>query len=197
LYLTSSCLRRFSKRLISSYCVSESGQWSAFLLFSLPWHSLEGAALMLTPRMLVQRTVTTTALFAALVYAGDYLSVRIRMLRPKPADPFESLTAPRLLAIPEKGGKTSYEIDQQNPQQNIVCVHSLFPHFGYSTCWYLKTRIGQPIPMVIIPANFSYLSRHTLTRRDPWIGVARSEWQASDLSSHEIVYQEHHPVLRC
>jgi hypothetical protein len=69
------------------------------------------------------------------------------MIHPKPADPLESLKSLRVLAIPEKGGKTSYEIDQQNPEQTVTCVHSLFPHAGSSPCWYVKPRVNQPIPM--------------------------------------------------
>src|SRR5437667_10863571 len=50
----------------------------------------------------------------------------------KAADPFESLKSLRVLAIPEKNGKTEYEVDAQNPEQTITCVHSFFPHSGYS-----------------------------------------------------------------
>jgi hypothetical protein len=82
-----------------------------------------------------------------LIYAGDYLSVRVRMIHPKPADPLESITTPRILAIPEKNGKVEYETDVQNPQQTVTCVHSLFPHFGYAPCWYIKPKLSQPIPM--------------------------------------------------
>jgi len=98
-------------------------------------------------RALSKRILVTVILLAALFYLGDYLSVRVRMIHPKPADPFDSATTPRILAIPEKNGKVSYETDVQNPQQTITCVHSLFPHFGYSPCWYIKPRLGQPIPM--------------------------------------------------
>lgn len=87
------------------------------------------------------------ALLLVLAYCADYLWLRVRMIHPKPGDPLESLTATRVLAIPEKGNKTSYEIDQQNPEQTITCVHSMFPHSGYSPCWYIKPRINQPIPM--------------------------------------------------
>jgi hypothetical protein len=82
-----------------------------------------------------------------LIYGGDYLSVRVRMVHPKPADPFESLKALRVLAIPEKNGRTEYEMDALNPEQIVTCVHSLFLHNGYSPCWYVKPRINQPIPM--------------------------------------------------
>ena len=102
---------------------------------------------MISPRILAKRIFIGAATVLAVLYLGDYLSVRVRMFHPKPADPFESITTLRVLAIPEKNGKTSYEIDQQNPQQNITCVHSLFPHSGYSPCWYVKPRINQPIPM--------------------------------------------------
>jgi hypothetical protein len=101
----------------------------------------------ISPRILAKRVLIGIVLALAVVYLGDYLSVRIRMLHPKPADPFESITILRVLAIPEKNGKTSYEIDQQNPEQTIICVHALFPHSGYSPCWYVKPRINQPIPM--------------------------------------------------
>ncbi|HEX2663141.1 MAG TPA: hypothetical protein VHM93_09950 [Candidatus Acidoferrum sp.] len=100
-----------------------------------------------SPRRLVKRAMVLLIAAIALTYAGDYLSFRVRLIHPKPADPLESLTAPRILAIPEKGGKTSYEIDQQNPEQTVTCVHSLFPHAGFAPCWYVKPRVGQPIPM--------------------------------------------------
>jgi hypothetical protein len=101
----------------------------------------------ISPRILAKRVLTGTVITLGLLYLGDFLFVRFRMLHPKSDDPFESITTSRVLAIPEKNGKTSYEIDQQNPQQTITCVHSLFPHSGYSPCWYVKPRMNQPIPM--------------------------------------------------
>lgn len=98
-------------------------------------------------RTLASRIIISIALVFVVVYFGDYLWFRVRMIHPKPGNPLESLTALRVLAIPEKGGTTSYEIDQQNPEQTITCVHSVFPHSGYSPCWYIKPRINQPIPM--------------------------------------------------
>ena len=98
-------------------------------------------------RILFKRILIGAVIGLAVLYIGDYLSVRIRMLHPKPADPFESLKALRVLAIPEKNGKTEYEVDAQNPEHPITCAHSLFPHYGYSPCWYVKPRLNQPIPM--------------------------------------------------
>ena len=102
---------------------------------------------MIGPRALLERVVISLALAVALAYAGDYLLVRLRMLYPKTNDPFETLTAPRILAVPEKGNRTSYEIDVLHPTQTFVCVHSIFPHYGNQPCWYLKKKIDNPIPL--------------------------------------------------
>ena len=102
----------------------------------------------LTPASIfAKRVLLGLLLFLVVLYGGDYLYVRIRLLHPKPVDPFESIKALRVLAIPEKNGKTSYELDAQNPEQTVTCVHSLFPHGGFWPCWYVKPRINQPIPM--------------------------------------------------
>lgn len=76
---------------------------------------------------IIQRVLIALLLAVALLYAGDYISVRVRMMNPKPNNPFETITALRVLAIGEKGGKTEYTLDQLQPQQTAVCVHSLFP----------------------------------------------------------------------
>jgi hypothetical protein len=98
-------------------------------------------------RLIFKRLILSLVGCLAIVYAADFLYVRIRMLHPKPADPFESMQALRVLSIPEKNGKTEFEVDAVNPEQTVICVHSLFPHSGYSPCWYVKPRINQPIPM--------------------------------------------------
>jgi hypothetical protein len=84
------------------------------------------------------------ALFAS-VYAGDYATLRIRMLHASATDPFEQLTRTRLLAIKMKNGTTEYELDEVNPTETVTCVHSLFPHAGDRPCWYLKPQLNQPI----------------------------------------------------
>jgi len=72
-------------------------------------------------------------------FASDYFTQR-------PAEPFETLKALRVLAIPEKNGKTSYEVDAQNPEQTVTCVHSLFPHSGFRRA--VRQAEDQPaIPM--------------------------------------------------
>jgi len=99
------------------------------------------------PRTLFTRILLVAGSALAVLYICDYLSVSVRARHPKPSDPFESLKALRVLAIPEKNGKTEFEVDAQNPEQTVACVHSLFPHSGYWPCWYVKPRINRPIPM--------------------------------------------------
>src|SRR5213080_3957725 len=97
--------------------------------------------------ILAKRILVSVVLALGLIYGGDYLYVRIRMLHPKPTEPFESIKSLRVLAIPGKNGKTEYEVDARNPEQVVTCVHALFPHDGYSPCWYVKPRLDRPIPM--------------------------------------------------
>ena len=112
---------------------------------------------MISLRILAKRLLMAVLTALALCYSVDYLSVRSRMIHAKPADPFESITAVRVLAIPEKNGKTEFEVDAGNPEKTVVCVHSLFPHSGHLPCWYVKPRINQPIPMTIFRVSFFHL----------------------------------------
>ncbi len=102
---------------------------------------------MIPTRKLVQRILIAMVAALALVYTADFLSVRVRMMHAKPGDPFETVTALRILAIGEKGNKTEYSVDPLQPQQTAECVHALFPHNGDPPCWYLKRKFAQPIPM--------------------------------------------------
>ena len=104
---------------------------------------------MIPIRKLVQRILIGLVAAIALVYAGDFVWLRVRMMHPKPGDPFETVTALRILAIGEKGNKTEYTVDPLQPQQTAECVHAIFPHNGDPPCWYLKRKFAQPIPMVI------------------------------------------------
>lgn len=95
-------------------------------------------------------------LVIAIAYGYDYASVRRRMGAQKPGDPFDVVTYPHLLAIPQKGNKVDYELDAQSPMETESCVHSLFPHYGYTPCWYVLRRSKNPTQMMIV---FPPLSR--------------------------------------
>jgi hypothetical protein len=102
-------------------------------------------------RFSLQRLLITVAVLLAAVYACDYLSVRHRQAARKQGDPFDVVTYPRLLAISQKGNRVEYALDAESPMMSEHCVHSLFPHEGYTPCWYVSRRAQSPIPMVILP----------------------------------------------
>src|SRR5215469_3378247 len=101
----------------------------------------------MTRTRIAKRTSVAFLGLVAVTFIADYGYVRIRMIHPKPTDPFETLTRNRLLAIPQKNGKLNYEPDQVQPTDTLTCVHSLFPHYGDQPCWYLKPHINDPIPV--------------------------------------------------
>ena len=103
------------------------------------------------PTKIAEYLVVGIAVLAALSYCADYVSVRYRVANPKAGNAFGSVQMQRLLAIPQKNGMTDYELDAQQPTMDMPCVHSLFPHMGYSPCWYLQRNSKKPIQMSILP----------------------------------------------
>jgi hypothetical protein len=89
---------------------------------------------------LVLRILGAAVSVALVAYAGDYLSVRYRISKGR--DPFASISVQPYYAIHQKNGKTEYDFAQPETQ---VCVRSLFPHFGYSPCWYVKRHTEKRI----------------------------------------------------
>jgi hypothetical protein len=96
------------------------------------------------------RIVYAIILLIAMAYGYDYASVRRRMNTQKPGDPFDVVTYPHILAIPQKGNKVEYALDAQSPMASESCVHSLFPHYGYTPCWYVLHRSKSPTQMTIV-----------------------------------------------
>jgi hypothetical protein len=101
------------------------------------------------------RTHFTRFLYALLsllaaAYGYDFASVRHRMSAQKPGDPFDVVTYPHILAIPEKGNKVEYALDAQSPMESDPCIHSLFPHYGYAPCWYILRKSKTPTQMTIV-----------------------------------------------
>lgn len=91
-------------------------------------------------KVILLRIVAALVLLALITYVGDYLSVRYKI--PKGRDPFSTVTVQPYYAIHEKNGKTEYDFAQP---ENQVCVRSLFPHFGYLPCWYVKRHTDKRI----------------------------------------------------
>jgi hypothetical protein len=101
-------------------------------------------------RPFLKQFVLALILVFAIVYGYDFASVRRRMSAQKPGDPFDVVTYPRILAIPQKGNKVEYALDAQSPMESESCVHSLFPHYGYTPCWYVQRRAKTPTQMMIL-----------------------------------------------
>jgi hypothetical protein len=95
-------------------------------------------------RMILRRTLAIVVLLLATAYVSDYCSVRYRLARKKPGDPFEVMKFRRLYAVPFKNGKNEYDFGDPETR---TCVHALFPHFGYTPCWYLSRENRKPIAM--------------------------------------------------
>ncbi|HXM46190.1 MAG TPA: hypothetical protein VN924_33465 [Bryobacteraceae bacterium] len=79
-------------------------------------------------------------LAGALVYVGDYVSLRYRI--PSNRAQFGSVVVQVTWVIPMKDGKTQYAFDPPAPQE---CVNSLFPHLGDPPCWYLSRHTKQQV----------------------------------------------------
>lgn len=69
----------------------------------------------------------------AIAYVGDDLTVRYRLMRHDPRDPFDHVTV--YVGAVLENGKT--EIFDDSPQTE-TCVRALFPHAGATPCWDLR-----------------------------------------------------------
>jgi len=90
----------------------------------------------------MKRLLFITVLSLFILYVGDYLSLRYRI--PKGRDQFGVVKIQRYYAVGLKSGKTEFMFLGPKEQE---CVHSLFPHFGDSPCWYLSRRTVKRINM--------------------------------------------------
>ena len=90
----------------------------------------------------MRRILVVAVLALLILYVGDYLSVRYRI--PKGRAQFGVVKIQSYYAVGLKSGKTEFMF--LGPK-NQTCVHSLFPHFGDSPCWYLSRRKVQRIDM--------------------------------------------------
>jgi hypothetical protein len=100
-----------------------------------PPSALEGLKRKMSPSRRRRLWLLLLVLLCVGVYVCDYLSVRYRILKNR--DPFGVVKIQRYYAVRLKDGKTEFVFQEPETQG---CVHSLFPHFGYSPCWYVKRR---------------------------------------------------------
>jgi|SRR5579864_575313 len=89
-------------------------------------------------KRIVLIAILSVLILTALAYGLDYVVFRYRVAANRRA--YGSVTVQHYYAVQQKSGKVTYIFDPPQPQ---TCVQSLFPHDGYSPCWYL-TRHPEP-----------------------------------------------------
>jgi hypothetical protein len=99
-----------------------------------------------------KRTIIGILVVVVVAFVLDYLVLRAKILIPKLGAATGTVKMTRLYAIPQKNGRVEYELDANQPEVMMPCVHSLFPHMGNNPCWYLQQNATKPIPVVILPA---------------------------------------------
>jgi hypothetical protein len=84
----------------------------------------------------IRRIILVTSLsilaLTALTYGLDYVVFRYRVAASQ--QPYGSVTVQHYYAVQQKSGKVTYIFDPPQPE---TCVHAVFPHGGYTPCWYL------------------------------------------------------------
>jgi hypothetical protein len=88
-------------------------------------------------KRILKRTFIAALILTPLLYLGDYLVLRFRIWRN--LQPYGRVTIQITYAISEKStpGTNKTEYSSAAPEDQ-TCVNALFPHFGYTPCWYLR-----------------------------------------------------------
>ena len=97
-------------------------------------------------RLLLRVTAALT-LLSFITYALDFSWYHARLAVPRLGAANSSVHRVRLLAIPDKGNKTEYQIDAVQPEEDVPCTHTLFPHAQHNPCWYVSRHAKDPIAM--------------------------------------------------
>lgn len=86
------------------------------------------------------RVLQIALLALAGLYAGDYLSARYRI--PGNRQTLGSVQVQALYAVRLKDGRFEYSLGDTEAQ---ACLRALFPHLGYTPCWYLSRHATKRI----------------------------------------------------
>lgn len=95
----------------------------------------------------MMRIAASLILLFFVVYAIDLTWYHLRLAVPKLGQATSSVHRARLLAIPDKGNKTEYQIDAVHPEEDVPCSLTLFPHGDQNPCWYVSRHAKDPIAM--------------------------------------------------
>jgi len=77
---------------------------------------------------LVVKSLLVLAIATGFVYAGDGLFLHYR------GTPHEDVRVDSMYAMKNRWNEVEYSVGSTGSQR---CVESLFPHDGYTPCWYL------------------------------------------------------------
>ena len=97
-------------------------------------------------RLIFGALASLTLLFFIL-YAVDLTWYHVRLAAPRLGAANSSVHRVRLLAIPDKGNKTEYQIDAVHPEEDVPCSRTVFPHRTLNPCWYVSRHAKDPIAM--------------------------------------------------
>lgn len=96
---------------------------------------------------LVARVLQVCVALLIATYLVDSAWFFLRKAYPAAGQASGSVHRVRLLAIPDKAGKTEFEIDAVQPEEDVPCTHSIFPHGAERPCWYVTRHAKDPIQM--------------------------------------------------
>jgi hypothetical protein len=80
----------------------------------------------------VQRVVVGMIVASGLLYLGDYLWAKHLMSGPNHTG-LGTVMVHHEWDVPRKDGRVEFDMEAAEAE---TCIHSMFPHFGYTPCWY-------------------------------------------------------------
>ncbi len=95
-------------------------------------------------RTIVMRLLLTAAAAVVVCYLADMAWFYARL---HSGTATSKVHRTRMLAIPHKDGKVEFQIDSNQPEEDLPCARSLFPHGGMNACWYVTKHANDPIVM--------------------------------------------------
>jgi hypothetical protein len=96
---------------------------------------------------LIFRIAASLTLLFFITYAVDLTWYHLRLAVPRLGAANSSVHRVRLLAIPDKGNKTEYQIDAVTPEEEVRCSRTIYPHAQHNPCWYVSRHAKDPIAM--------------------------------------------------
>ena len=96
---------------------------------------------------LLRRALLVALAIIAIAYILDFSWYHLRLNLPSLGAAASSMHRTRIIAIPGKNNRVEYEIDSLQPEEDVPCTNTLFPHSGHAPCWYLARHLNDPIQM--------------------------------------------------